>query len=280
MNEQMDKRHTINDNQPETRYMNFIRTFGSLVCVLVLFGLTPAEAKSLPSSNLSGAVVTSQPKIVLELFTSQGCSSCPSADALFPSFIARKDVIALSMSIDYWDYIGWRDTLAKPIFTARQRSYGNKIGDGIIYTPEIVIDGRVHFNGSDKRAISKMIEQRKKEIAAQPRVALAVTTRNDMLHVSVGEQTPGMNIKKATLWMALFSSKKSVKVKRGENRGRFLSYHNVVRELTPIGRWTGEKMLLKLPKKQIMQRGADGCVILLQNGDGGPIIAAAEMPRW
>ena len=123
------------------------------------------------------------------------------------------------MSIDYWDYIGWRDTLAKPIFTARQRSYGKSIGDGIIYTPEIVVDGRMHFNGSDKRAIDKMIEKRKKALAGQPRVSLAVTTRNDMLHVSVGEKTPGMGIKKATLWMALFSKKKSVRITRGENSG-------------------------------------------------------------
>ncbi len=258
--------------------MNFIKGFSRFIFVFALFGATPDMASSAPSASAKEA--SSPPKIVLELFTSQGCSSCPRADALFPYFIGRKDVIALSMSVDYWDYIGWRDTLAKPVFTARQRAYGSRIGDGIIYTPEIVVDGRAHFNGSDKRAIDKMIERRKKALAGQPWVSLDVTTHNDMLHVAVGEKTDGMNVDKATVWMALFSKKKSVKITRGENRGRLLSYHNVVRELTPIGRWTGDKMLLKLPKKQIMQRGADGCVILLQNGDGGPIIASAEMARW
>ncbi len=256
--------------------MNFIKGFSHFIFACVVFGATSGMAKS--QSSVGAA--SSQPKIVLELFTSQGCSSCPRADALFPYFIGRKDVIALSMSVDYWDYIGWRDTLAKPVFTARQRSYGNRIGDGIIYTPEIVVDGRAHFNGSDKRAINKMIERRKKALAGQPRVSLDVTTHNDMLHVSVGAKTSGMDVDKATVWMALFSKKKSVKITRGENSGRSLSYHNVVRELTPIGRWTGDKMLLKLPKTQIVARGADGCVILLQNGDGGPIIAAAEMARW
>jgi len=256
--------------------MNLIKGFSHFIFACVVFGATSGMAKS---QSPAGAA-SSQPKIVLELFTSQGCSSCPRADALFPYFIGRKDVIALSMSVDYWDYIGWRDTLARPVFTARQRSYGNRIGDGIIYTPEIVVDGRAHFNGSDKRAINKMIERRKKALAGQPRVSLDVTTHNDMLHVSVGAKTSGMDVDKATVWMALFSKKKSVKITRGENSGRSLSYHNVVRELTPIGRWTGDKMLLKLPKKQIVARGADGCVILLQNGDGGPIIAAAEMARW
>jgi len=276
----MNKTIAINEKQPEGRAMNFVLRSGGFLFAFVLFVFGPGVAQSWPFTSMSASAASSQPKIVLELFTSQGCSSCPRADALFPYYIGRKDVIALSMSVDYWDYIGWRDTLAKPIFTTRQRSYGSRIGDGVIYTPEIVVDGRAHFNGSDKRAINKMIERRKKALAGRPYVNLGVTTHDDMLHVSVGEKVLGMNIKKATLWMALFSKKKSVSITRGENRGRSLSYHNVVRELTPIGRWAGEKMLLKLPKKQIMQRGADGCVILLQNGDGGPIIASAEMPSW
>ncbi|MCF6199739.1 MAG: DUF1223 domain-containing protein [Hyphomicrobiaceae bacterium] len=276
----MNKTIAINEKQSGDQTMNFVRRSGGVLFAFALFVFGPGGAQSQPLAFLSASATSNQPKIVLELFTSQGCSSCPRADALFPYYIGRKDVIALSMSVDYWDYIGWRDTLAKPIFTARQRSYGSTIGDGIIYTPEIVVDGRAHFNGSDKRAINKMIERRKKALAGRPHVGLGVTTKGDMLHVSVGEKTPDMHIKKATLWMALFSKKKSVRITRGENQGRSLSYHNVVSELTPIGRWTGEKMLLKLPKKQIMQRGADGCVILLQNGDGGPIIAAAEMPSW
>ena len=273
----MSRRDAIIDHDAKKRRWTPVLVFAGLFLAVLLSCSQQLLARNGEDHSASVKASPSEPRIVLELFTSQGCSSCPSADALFPSFIARKDVIALSMSIDYWDYIGWRDTLAKPVFTARQRSYGKTIGKGVIYTPEIIVDGRAHFNGSDEAAINDMIERRKKELARQPRVMLAISTRNDMWQVLVGDKTEGMKVRQATLWMALYSRKKTVKVRRGENSGRVLSYHNVVRELTPIGRWTGEKMVLKLPKKQIMQRGADGCVILLQNGDGGPIIAAAEM---
>ncbi len=257
----------------------------SLSLLVILVNIMPAgaagrSAKTASSMIMEGTATSSEPKVLLELFTSQGCSSCPKADALLPTFIARKDVIALSMSIDYWDYLGWRDTFGQSIFTARQRSYGKKIGDGIIYTPQIIVDGRLHINGGDKKAILALIEQRKKEWAQHPHVALEVKTLDDMLVITVGKAPSGTAVKKATLWMALFSKEKTVKVRRGENRNRFLTYHNVVRELAPIGRWMGDRMTLRLPKKQIMQRGADGCVILLQDGDGGPIVAATQMSTW
>ncbi len=231
-------------------------------------------------ANAASKRVAAEPRVLLELFTSQGCSSCPKADALLPVFIARKDVIAISLAIKYWDYLGWADTFGKEVFTARQKSYGRKIGDGIIYTPQIIVDGIYHANGADEKAIRALIDRRKKDRAGRPAVALDIRTRDDMLLVSVGAAPDGQPVAKATLWLALFSRKKKVRVRRGENRGRFLAYHNIVRELTPIGRWTGEKLVLSLPRKQIMQRGADGCVVFLQKGDGGPIIAAAQMSRW
>ena len=261
----------------------------SLAALALVIGIAnPGLLVAAPASGTSGTSdktvsagkTNAAPRILLELYTSQGCSSCPRADALFPSFIKRKDVVALSLSVDYWDYLGWRDTFAKHIFTNRQRAYGRRIGDGIIYTPQVVVDGRAHVNGSDERAIRALIEQRKAERARQPGVDLKVMTRDDMLVVSVGDRPPGLKVDRATLWMALFARKKAVRVRRGENRGRFLTYHNVVSELSPIGRWTGEQMVLKLPKKQIMQRGADGCAILLQNGDGGPIVAVTQMSSW
>jgi hypothetical protein len=272
-------------NQFNVRDKSFDATPGHLIFVLfslvvMVFGGVRTPVYAAPLSRETGESRESKPKVLLELFTSQGCSSCPKADALLPTFIARKDVIAVSMPIDYWDYLGWRDTFGQAIFTARQRSYGKKIGGGIVYTPQIVIDGRYHMNGADEKAIAAMIEQRKKAKARHPGVALDVKTKDGMLLVSVGRSPKDSAIKKATLWMALFSKEKAVKIKRGENRGRSLVYHNIVRELTPIGHWSGEEMVLKLPKKQIMQRGADGCVILLQKGDGGPIVAAAQMPRW
>ncbi len=269
--------------------LSFAAVFAAVLALAFVF-VGPASAENRPpeSKTEAGKVKAgtdpaekdSGQKIVLELFTSQGCSSCPKADALLPEFIKRKDVIAISMSINYWDYLGWRDTFGKALFTDRQRSYGKRIGDGIIYTPQMIVDGRAHVNGSNRSAIEALIAQRKKERARTPGVALDVITRDDMLIVTVGDAPAGVKVEAATLWMALFSRKKTVKVQRGENRGRYLTYHNVVRELAPIGRWTGARMTLKLPKKPISQRGADGCVILLQNGDGGPIVAAAQMSSW
>ena len=241
---------------------------------------------TLPVLNLSQAapmakVSNSEPKVLLELFTSQGCSSCPKADALLPSFIARKDIIALSMSVDYWDYLGWRDTFGQSLFTKRQHSYAKKFGVGHVYTPQIVVDGRSHMNGADENAIEEMIERRLKERAKMPVPDLAVETKDGTIIITVGEDMrKGGAARSATLWMALLSKTEQVKIRRGENRGELLTYHNVVRKLTPIGHWSGEEMIVKLPKKHLLHQGTDGCVILLQDGDGGPIVAAVQMQDW
>ncbi len=255
------------------RYLGTRIARAGVLCLSMLVSL----AFVVPATSAPKKV---EPKILLELFTSQGCSSCPKADALLPTFIARKDVVAISMSIDYWDYLGWRDTFAQTLFSKRQHSYARKIGVGYVYTPQIIIDGIYHVNGRDKKAIEEIIEKRKKARAGHPAIALDVKTIGDMLVVSVGERVKGDDLVKATLWMALISKTKTVKVERGENRNRFLTYHNVVHELTPIGQWSGEKMSVRLPKHLIMQRGADGCVILLQRGDGGPVVAVAQMQDW
>jgi hypothetical protein len=259
-----------------------ITGYGALIMVLAVF--TSIKIASLfAASPVFGAKEAKQKggsKVLLELFTSQGCSSCPAADALLPDFIARKDVIALSLSIDYWDYLGWRDTFGQRIFTTRQRSYGKRIGDNMVYTPQMVVDGRVHMNGSDRATIRAAIEKRRTARALQPPVELSLKTDGDMLLVNVGQNPDQGAPQKATLWLALFSKHEKVKIKRGENRGRHLSYHNVVRELTPIGHWSGDEVIVKLPMHQIVQRGSDGCVVMLQKDDGGPIIAAAQMSSW
>ncbi|MCP4936706.1 MAG: DUF1223 domain-containing protein [bacterium] len=219
-------------------------------------------------------------KILLELYTSQGCSSCPSADALLPTFIAQEDIIALSMSVDYWDYLGWRDTFGHAKFTKRQHSYARQFRVGHVYTPQVVVDGLSHHNGADESAIQEMIEKRRAARAKNPPVDLGVGSKDGTLIITVGDMQNKRPQKKATLWMALVSKKESVEIRRGENRGKLLTYHNVVRNLTPIGHWNGEKMTVKLPKKHISQGNIDGCVILLQDGDGGPIVAAVEMNDW
>ena len=108
---------------------------------------------------------TETPKAVVELFTSQGCSSCPNADALLGKLANRDDVIALSLPVDYWDYLGWKDTLASPKFSERQRAYARTRGDGAIYTPQAVVNGLVHVNGADEGVIQNTIEKTGKTVA-------------------------------------------------------------------------------------------------------------------
>jgi hypothetical protein len=196
---------------------------------------------------------------------------------LLPRFIARKNIIALSMSVDYWDYLGWRDTFGQHVFTARQQAYARHLGDGMVYTPQMVIDGRRHMNGADRKAIEAAIRKRMASIDGEARVSLELGMDGDSLNVRVGE---GRASAPATLWLALFSHRKRVKVGRGENGGRNLVYHNIVRELTPIGRWRGRPLSISLPGKQLMKRGADGCAVFLQIDNGGPVLAAAEISSW
>src|SRR5215813_8841702 len=129
-------------------------------------GLAPAQAPQVETADAAlPSRATEAPKAVVELFTSQGCSSCPGADAVLGRLAERDDVIALSLSIDYWDYLGWRDTLASPKFSERQRAYAHTRGDGAIYTPQAIVNGLIHVNGADEGLIDHMIEKTGKSVA-------------------------------------------------------------------------------------------------------------------
>lgn len=222
---------------------------------------------------------TSSTKPVLELYTSQGCSSCPPADKLLGRYASRDDVVALTLPVDYWDYLGWKDTLASPIYSNRQRSYARARGDGQVYTPQIVINGLSHAVGSVQTSVERGIRTTRRKIDKN-RIKLSMTAKNDSLIIKTGAAPEGATIRRGTIWLALVTKKVTVKINRGENRGRTISYYNVVRELTPVGKWEGDAMSVKLPKNHLMHRGADGCTVLLQGEKSGPILAAAEMKHW
>ena len=215
-------------------------------------------------------------KPVIELFTSQGCDSCPPADILLEKYIDRGDVIALSLSVDYWDYLGWRDTLASPKFSNRQRAYARSRRDGEVYTPQAVVNGVSHVVGSDGRAIERALRQTRRSLNRY-QVPLKVWAEGNELIIEAGASSKPIQ---GTIWLALIKKEVPVSVKRGENRGKRLNYHNVVRDLTPIGKYSGKPVTLTLPKREWMRLGADGCTVLLQLDDAGPIIAAAEMQDW
>ena len=231
------------------------------------------------SAQSQPASAGTHPKAVLELFTSQGCSSCPPADKLLGKLAKRSDIIALTLPVDYWDYLGWKDTLASPAFSARQRSYARARGDGQVYTPQIVVDGTFHVVGSNAASIKQAIS-RSKERLKNARVTLTAITRGDTLIITAGAAPANTRVKPATIWLAMIKKSKAVKISRGENRGKNLVYHQVVRSMTPVGQWTGQEVVIKLPKPQLQSKETDGCTILLQQDKAGPILAAVEIKNW
>ncbi|MGI9378635.1 MAG: DUF1223 domain-containing protein [Methyloligellaceae bacterium] len=233
----------------------------------------------LSSSLLAEAQESAKPKAVIELFTSQGCSSCPPADKLLGKLAKRDDVIALTLPVDYWDYLGWKDTLAKPQYSKRQRSYAQARGDRQVYTPQVVINGRTHAVGSRKGAVNAAIRKVTKQLS-NSFVAIKISVKDDKIIVDLGEAPRGLKRHKGTLWMATITNSVPVKIKRGENHGRNITYSNVVKSLKPIGEWNGSNQKLVFNKKDFMGKGADGCTVFLQQGKSGQIIGAAELKSW
>ena len=252
---------------------HFLAKFTLIAGAFVL--LPMASTVSAQAQPSSGPV---QPTAVLELFTSQGCSSCPAADALMKTYTNRSDVIALSFAVDYWDYLGWKDTLASPKFSARQRMYAKQRGDGRIYTPQMVINGQTHALGSSAADIDQTIAASAAQFA-RSRIPLVVRTEAGQLVIEAGEATDGSAARDANIWLALIQREVEIPVKAGENRGRTITYYNVVRELTPVGMWSGKAITVRLDREAIALPGAASCAVLLQSGKAGPIIGAAMLGK-
>ncbi len=250
----------------------------TLMTSTVLLSSILAGLWSIPVSaqdGRSGAGDQQQIRAVLELFTSQGCSSCPAADAVLDKLATRKDVIALSLPVDYWDYLGWKDTLASPKFSARQKYYAKERGDGRVYTPQMVVSGLTHVVGSSLEAIDSAILATERKFAAS-RVPVKVRLENGRVVIETGDAPAHSTTREATIWLAMVRRKADVKIDRGENRGRTITYSNVVRELTPVGMWSGKSSVVELSRDAIVEpgHGNEACVVLIQAGKGGPIIGA------
>lgn len=216
---------------------------------------------------------------VIELFTSQGCASCPTADALLKTFAERPNVVALTLPVDYWDYLGWKDTLASPKFSARQRSYATVRGDGRVYTPQVIVNGLKHALGSSEADIKKAIAVTGPKIDPY-RVGVRVRSGKEHIVISLDASREPAKAGEATIWLALIRREVEVKIKRGENVGKVGVYHNVVREWMPVGMWNGTAATIKIAHHAVKQSDADGCAIILQRGDAGAIIGAALLEKW
>ncbi len=214
------------------------------------------------------------PKTVVELFTSQGCSSCPPADAFLGELAQRDDVIALTLAVDYWDYLGWKDTFGSKAHSNRQRDYAKRRGDRQVYTPQMVVNGKDHAVGSRRSAVERVIATEK---AASARTWVPVSLKSDKksIMVTTAAYTGTGEAPDATIWLLLSTRKETVEIKRGENRGQKISYHNVVRQMVPIGSWHGKAVEVELPKSDLME-GYDGCTAILQVNGAGEILGAAH----
>jgi hypothetical protein len=215
------------------------------------------------------------PRAVVELFTSQGCSSCPAADKVIGELARDPSVVAISLPIDYWDYLGWKDTLADARFSARQRAYSHMRGDREVYTPQAIINGTVPVVGSDRASIEDAATSTHANGQAMT-VPVSISQANSALTVSVAEgHGPHAH---GEVWVCAVSKSVPIRISRGENRGREVVYHNVVRNWLKVGDWTGQSGSWSVPLENIKRDGVDAAVVYVQNGSHdkpGPMLGAA-----
>ncbi len=234
-----------------------------------------ASAILLGSLSLAQAAEIIKPTGVLELFTSQGCSSCPPADRVLSELASKGETLALAWHVDYWDYIGWKDTFSKPEYTKRQRDYAVTLGESGIYTPQAIINGRVHVVGSRGNQVNQSLD----EFAGSENgmtVDIDAKIENGILKVDIPASSQAAD---ATLWMVYFQGKTPVKIERGELTGQTLNYTNIVTNVEMLG-MVGEKPLsAAFPVKDLGKRGSESCALILQkttsHGTPGAIIGAA-----
>ncbi|OAN77115.1 hypothetical protein A8B78_14760 [Jannaschia sp. EhC01] len=207
--------------------------------------------------------------VVVELFTSQGCSSCPPADALLGELAEREDVIALALHVDYWDYIGWADTFATDAFTQRQHAYGQAAGSTVVYTPQMVIGGVDHVIGNRAMDVADTIAAHR----STPNPVSVETASSQsgwqVRAIWVGEgQAPQMVVQVVT-----YSPEEHVDITRGENAGLSTAYHNVVRSWQVVSDWSGAQAF----EAEVRPTGELPHVVIVQTDGFGAILGAARL---
>ncbi len=206
--------------------------------------------------------------VVVELYTSQGCSSCPGADAFFQELAARDDVLALALHVDYWDYIGWKDSFGSPEYTARQRSYARAGGRRMIYTPQMIVNGLDDVVGTHRVDVVDVIDRHK---TMQPYVKLNIARDGSRLHIRAEAYEPLED--RLTVQLIRYLPHARVDIERGENAGRSISYVNIVTSLEVLQQWDTQKPL----DLEAEVRGSDPVVVVLQHEGYGPVAAAMRL---
>jgi hypothetical protein len=222
---------------------------------LIAFALSLSVAPALAADAAHPTVV--------ELFQSQGCSSCPPANAALVQYAGRDDMLALTFAVTYWDRLGWKDTFGRPEFTERQYAYSRTLGDSSVYTPEVVVNGRAAGVGAEASEV-EALARRTDRGASGPTVRI----EGDAVEIAAGAAPSGG----AEVWLALFDPRTlEVPVARGENAGRTLGHRNVVKRLVRLGAWDGAATRLALPAAEGLARA-----VIVQKRGVGAILAAAR----
>jgi len=201
---------------------------------------------------------------VVELYESQGCSSCPPANANVNAIADRPGILALNFAVTYWDYLGWKDTFARPAYTARQWDYARSAGRDGVSTPQVIVNGRAAVVGANATTLAAAIRD-------NARGAAGPTIDAGHGRVTIGAATAAAP---ATIWLVRYDPRNiAVPIRAGENDGRTLDHRNIVRSLDALGVWRGPAVSLSVPAGDPAYRSA----ILVQQGKGGPIVAAARI---
>ena len=218
-----------------------------------------------------------EPRAVIELFTSQGCSACPAADKLLGDFAKDPTLIPLTLAIDYWDYLGWKDTLAIAGHARRQKAYSLVRGDREVYTPQVVVNGTVQARGSDRSAVEEAIAESRRN-AATLTLPLSLSIADGRL--TVAAPAAPISAPSAEVWLCPLTKSVEVPITRGENSGHTLTYHNVVRHWSKLGVWNGKAATWSIPVAEFKTADVDALAVVLQDGAAaqpGAIRGAAMM---
>jgi hypothetical protein len=236
-----------------------MRHFVSAAAALWLGFAAVAESQSATSS---------EPVVVVELFTSQGCSSCPPADELFARLAKNPHVIPLALHVDYWDYIGWTDSFAKAQFTDRQKAYARAIGSRTIYTPQLIVGGMDRVEGHQPDQVKALIKRHLEQSAP---VDLSLQREGTTLTIDATTEAPFADPVRVQL--VRYRPSETVDITRGENAGRVVTYHNIVTAWDGLGEWTGEAPL----SLRVEAPGDEPAVVILQGRGPSAIMAAARI---
>ena len=216
----------------------------------------------------AGTLQAQEYPVVVELYTSQGCSSCPPADEMVEALLMMPDVIPLALHVDYWDYIGWPDQFADPAYTERQRNYARRANARSVYTPQFVIGGTEFVIGAHSDQLQAHIREKADDVSS---VVLTVQRNGQTINISATARASfaePLNVQ-----VVRYTPKETVSIKRGENRGKTIDYYNIVTDWDHVVDWAGSEALLE----SVTLEGSDPAVVILQEAKQGPIVAAARV---